>query len=67
MKKLNKLSALKFITKQNPVCDDCSRGDLEQVRKAAGLYQLIKDVMVEDKNSYNEEELNLKITQATTF
>lgn len=64
---MDKLSALKYITKHNPVCDDCARGDLNQIRKAAGLYQLVKELTTSDQESFGQDELDKWIGQATAF
>lgn len=67
MEQLDKLSALKYLAKHNPVCDDCARGDLNQIRKAAGLYQVVKDITTSDKQTFGQDELDKLIRQATAF
>ena len=64
---MDKLAALKYITSHNPVCTDCARGNLEQVRKAAGLYQLVKDIIAGQQDSFSPQDLDAHITEATTF
>jgi len=67
MENMDKLYAIRYITKSKPICDNCLRGDLDQVRKAAGLYQLVKDIIAGKQESFNQAELDLKITKATIF
>ena len=67
MEKMDKHTALVYIVRNNPVCTDCARGNLEQIRLAAGLYQLVKDVISSDKNLYDQQELDTKVLKATTF
>ena len=67
MEKMDIHTSLVYIVKNNPVCTDCARGNLEQIRLAAGLYQLVKDVISSDKNLYDQQELDSKVLKATTF
>ncbi|MBC8486642.1 MAG: hypothetical protein H8D45_11450 [Bacteroidetes bacterium] len=64
---MDKLTALAYLVNNNPVCNDCARGNLEQIRLAAGLYQLVKDVLSSDNKLYEQQELDTKVLQATTF
>ncbi len=64
---MDKLSALKYLTTNQPICDNCFRGNLEQVRMAAGLYQLVKDIMAAKQETFNQEDLDAKITEVTSF
>jgi len=64
---MDKLNSIQYIVNHNPVCEDCARGNLDQVRKAAGLYQAVKDILAGDKINYTEEELDELIRQATAY
>ncbi len=64
---MDKLAAINYLANNNPVCNDCARGNLEQIRKAAGLYQVVKDIMLGDKKFHSQEDLDMKIKQSTTF
>ncbi len=67
MEEMDKLAALNYLTINNPICIDCARGSLEQIRLAAGLYQLVKDIVADKQDTYTQQELNAKIIEATTF
>ncbi len=67
MESMDKLSALKYLTTKQPICDNCLRGNLEQVRMAAGLYQLVKDIMAAKQEIFSQEDMDAKITEVTTF
>ena len=67
MENMDKLSAIRYLTNSKPICDNCLRGDLNQVRKAAGLYQLVKDIIAGKQEFFSHTELDLKITKATIF
>ncbi len=64
---MDKLSALKYLTTNQPICDNCLRGNLEQVRMAAGLYQLVKDIMADKQETFSKEDIDAKITEVTSF
>lgn len=67
METMDKCAAILYILRSNPLCEDCARGNLEQVRKAAGLYQLLKDIDKGSKNSFTPDELKGLMTEATSF
>ncbi len=67
MKEFDKLSALDYLVRNNPLCDNCARADLEEIRIAAGLYGLVRDMVGSDRNDYSREELDEKIRKATAF
>ena len=67
MEEMDKLAALSFLAKNNPVCDNCARGNLEEIRISAGLYQVVKDIVLGDKESFKWIELEGMIRQATAF
>ncbi len=67
MNKMDKLASINYLVNNNPVCIDCARGNLEQMRKAAGLYQVVKDLVSEDNIFHNKENLDKRIRQSTTF
>ena len=67
MDTLDKFESLKYIVLNNPVCMNCVRGNLEEVRMAAGLYQLIKDILTDKKVHFDMEELDQKIKHAVYF
>jgi len=51
----------------NPICGDCARGNLNELRKSAGLYQVIKDMVASGRDSYTVEELEGWIQKAVAF
>jgi len=67
MNKMDKLATISYLVNNNPVCNDCARGNLEQIRKAAGLYQMVKEIILGDKMFHSQEDLEEKIKQITTF
>lgn len=67
MNKMDKLASISYLVNNNPVYADCARGNLEQIRIAAGLYQVVKDLMLENKIFHSQEDLDNKIRQSTTF
>jgi hypothetical protein len=67
MESMDKLTALSYLTANQPICDNCLRGNLEQVRMAAGLYQLVKDIMTAKQETFSQEDLDTKIREVTTF
>ena len=67
METMDKLSALNYITQNKPVCDNCLRGNLEQIRMAAGLYQLVKDIVGGNQDIFLQKDIDVKIKLATTF
>lgn len=64
---MEKHSALIYVIENNPVCDNCARGNLDDIRASAGLYQLLKDIISSKKESYNHEELETMVKHATSF
>jgi len=67
MESMDKLSAISYIANSNPVCANCLRGNLEQIRMAAGLYQLVKDIVSENQATFSQEYLDGKIAQISLF
>jgi len=67
MESMDKLSTLKYLTTNQPICDNCLRGNLEQVRMAAGLYQLVKDMIAAEQEAFSQEDIDAKITEVTSF
>ena len=67
MKTLDTFQSIIYLVEHNPVCGDCARGNLEELRKSAGLYQVIKDMVASGRESYSIEELDAEIQKATTF
>ncbi|MBC8488411.1 MAG: hypothetical protein H8D45_20480 [Bacteroidetes bacterium] len=67
MEKMDKLAALSYLAINNPVCENCVRGNMEEIRIAAGLYQLVKDIVLGDKETFKQKELETMIRDATTF
>jgi len=64
---MNKIDSVQYIVNNNPVCSDCARGNLEQIRTAAGLYQVIKEIVSGDKNIWSSAELDKLVDRATSF
>jgi hypothetical protein len=64
---MDKLEAMEYILGNNPVCTDCARGNLEQVRIAAGLYQVLKDISSAGALTYTRDDLNRRIQEAMRF
>ncbi len=64
---MEKHSALIYVVENNPVCDNCARGNLDDIRASAGLYQLLKDIISNKKKSFSLEELETMVKQATSF
>jgi len=60
---MDKYDAIAYIINNNPVCEDCVRADLEQVRIAAGLYQLLKEI-ISVKSRLIKGKVITRITQA---
>ncbi len=67
MDMMDKYAAIQYIVSNNPVCNDCSRANLEHIRIAAGLYQLLKDIVSDNKESYSGEELTKLIGKVTKY
>ncbi len=67
MEPMNKITALSYLTNNQPICDNCLRGNLEQVRMAAGLYQLVKDIIATKQETFSQEDIDAKITEVTSF
>ena len=64
---IDKLEALQYIVKSNPVCDNCIRGNLKEIRIAAGLYQLVKDISSGDQEHFSQAELDNLVQRSTQF
>jgi len=62
---MDKLNSIQYIVNHNPVCEDCARGNLDQVRKAAGLYQALKDILA-DISDITADLLVVKANRCTT-
>jgi len=67
METMDKHAAMEYILSNNPVCTDCARGNPGQVRMAAGLYQLLKNIASSRIETFTAEELNRFIKTATEF
>ena len=67
MEQLSKLSALNYLVTNNPLCDNCVRADLEEIRIAAGLYHAIRELLESSDEHYTREQIDRKIAKATTF
>jgi hypothetical protein len=67
MEMMDKYAAILYILSNSPVCIDCARGNLNEVRRAAGLYQLLKDIASGNKTSYTIDELSELIARAASF
>ena len=67
MDMMDKNAAIHYILSNNAICNDCARGNLNEVRRAAGLYQLLKDIASGSKASFTVDELSGLIAQATSF
>ena len=67
MDNLNKLVALDYLTKNNPLCDGCLRANLEEIRIAAGLYQVVLQIVSATKDTFSKKQLDQMIRSATTF
>jgi len=67
MNKMDKLDSINYLVNNNPVCSDCARGNLKQIRIAAGLYQVVKDILKEESIFHSQDDLDRKIKQSTTF
>lgn len=67
MEKFDKIQALRYLTTNNPLCDNCARADLEELRIAAGLYQLVLEIVDSRDTEFPRDYLDRKISLATTF
>jgi hypothetical protein len=67
MEMMDKYAAIHYIISNNPVCVDCARGNLEHLRMAAGLYQLLKDIASGNKGTYTIDELAGLIARAISY
>ena len=67
MDKLDKLMALKYLANNNPLCDNCARADLEEIRIAAGLYGVVREMLNSPEVSFTTEAIDEKIRKATAF
>lgn len=67
MERLNKISALTYLVANNPLCDNCVRADLEEIRIAAGLYHLVRELVESPDEHYTREQIDRKISNATAF
>lgn len=67
MKTYDKLGALQYLVSNNPLCDNCARADLEEIRIAAGLYGVVREIINAPQDIYATEYLDDRIRAATTF
>lgn len=67
MEKMDKLSAISYLTNNKPVCDNCLRGNLEEIRIAVGLYQSVKDIVAGNQDVFSQIELDAMVNNATSF
>jgi hypothetical protein len=67
MNPLDKYQSIVYIVEHHPVCDDCSRGNLNEIRKAAGMYQSVKDILNDTREHFKKEELDELIRKAAGF
>ena len=67
MEKMDKLSAISYLTNNKPVCENCLRGNLEEIRIAAGLYQLVKDIVAGNQDVFSQPELDDMVNKAVSF
>ena len=67
MKTFDKLDALHYLANNNPLCDNCLRADLEEIRIAAGLYRLVREIVNAPQDKFTMEYLDDRISAATTF
>ena len=67
MQEFDKLTALDYLVKNNPLCENCARADLEEIRIAAGLYGVIRELIGSGRNSFSRDEIDGKIRRATSF
>jgi hypothetical protein len=67
MHQLDKLIALQYLVRNNPLCDNCVRADLEEIRIAAGLYHVVREILESGQEIYRQEEIDRKIKAATSF
>ncbi len=67
METMDKNAAMHYIVSNNPVCTDCARGNLQHLRMAAGLYQVLKEIVSDEKEIYTFEDLNELVLRATRY
>ncbi len=67
MDQLDKLAALTYLVNNNPLCDDCERANLEEIRIAAGLYHVVRQILESPAEHFSREQVDSKISQATAF
>ena len=67
MKGFDRYSALEYLVSHNPLCENCVRADLEEIRIAAGLYSVVRELVGSGRNDYSREELDERIRIATLF
>jgi len=67
MEELDRLSALQYLIKNNPLCDNCVRADLEEIRIAAGLYGVVMNLLNDSRDTFSREYIDKLISTATAF
>jgi hypothetical protein len=67
MDKLDKLAALEYIVKNNNLCDNCNRANINEIRIAAGLYLELVDIINSPEKSFSMDDLTGRITKAVSF
>ena len=67
MDQFDKLSALTYLVSNNPLCDNCERANLEEIRIAAGLYHVVRQILESPAEHISQEQVDIKIAKATTF
>ena len=67
MIEFGKLEALQYLVTNNPLCDNCARADLEEIRIAAGLYAVVRELLADTSTVFSKEDLDNRIRVASSF